>query len=108
MNELFLKEICYNRVMKHYIIVKWNDKVQDKGDFYNKAFEAFRKVTDIDGVDGLQVFRSNSERSNRYDVMIQISCSEEGLRNYDVSDLHKAWKDNYSQFIEKKAIFDHD
>lgn len=95
-------------LMKHYIIVKWNEKVTDKADYYLKACEAFRAVTDIDGVTNLNVFKSNSDKSNRFDVMIEIECSKEGLANYDVSDLHKSWKENYTSYIEKKAIFDRD
>lgn len=94
--------------MKHYIIVKWNEKVLDKDEYYSKACEAFGKVTDIDGVSGLNVYKSNSGRANRYDVMVEMSCTEEGLGNYDVSDLHKDWKANYEPFIERKAIFDRD
>ncbi|MDO4500430.1 MAG: Dabb family protein [Erysipelotrichaceae bacterium] len=94
--------------MKHYIIVKWNDEVTDKELFYNKAYEAFKNVTDIDEVTGLNVYKNNSDRSNRYDVMIEIECSKQGLLNYDVSTLHKEWKDNYSKYIASKAIFDHD
>lgn len=94
--------------MKHLITVKWNEKVSDKEQFYLNACKAFEKVTEIDGVSGLNVFKSNSERPNRYDVMIEIECSQAGLENYDGSALHKSWKETYGQFIEKKAIFDHD
>jgi len=94
--------------MKHFIIIKWNEKVADKAAYYEKACEAFRDVTKIEGVTGLQVYKSNSERANRYDVMIEIECTEEGLKNYDVSELHKAWKENYSEYFGGKAIFDHD
>lgn len=94
--------------MKHYIVVKWNEKVSDKNEYYLKACEAFRAVTDIEGVSNLNVYRSNSDKSNRFDVMIEIECTPEGLANYDVSTLHSSWKENYSSFIEKKAIFDRD
>ncbi len=94
--------------MKHYIIVKWNELVLNKEEFYEYAYEAFKDVTKIEGVNGLNVFKSNSDRGNRYDVMIEIDCTLDGLSNYDKSELHKRWKDNYSKYILSKAIFDRD
>ncbi|MDO5331068.1 MAG: Dabb family protein [Bacillota bacterium] len=94
--------------MKHCIIVKWNDKVKDKGEYYKKAVDAFRGVTAIEGVNGYEVYKSNSTRSNRFDIMIEIDCSKEGLENYDVCQLHQDWKKNFTEFFESKTIFDYD
>ena len=94
--------------MKHYIIVKWNDTIPSKEEMYLKVQEAFKDVVKIDGVEKFEIYKSNSDKENRYDVMIEITCSKEGLQNYDVSKLHQDWKDNYSRYIKTKAIFDHD
>lgn len=92
--------------MLHHIIVKWNEKVADKEEYALKAEEAFAGSTKIPGVSAVEVIRSNSERANRYDLMIRMTMTPEGLANYDVSDMHKAWKENYGPFIGSKAIFD--
>ena len=92
--------------MKHLIIVKWNDKVKDKKEMISKVHEAFKEVTSIDGVDGVKIIESCSNKANRSDIIIKIDCSGLGLINYDASDLHKAWKENFSEYIASKAIFD--
>lgn len=94
--------------MKHYIIVKWNEKVTDKSLYYKRACDAFNYVTKIAGVTALKIYQSNSDRANRADLMIEIECTKEGLANYDVSDLHKEWKKNFSEYIGEKTIFDHE
>jgi len=93
--------------MKHLIIVKWNDSL-DKEDMFFKANEDFKKVIEIDGVSEYKIIKSNSDKTNRSDLIIEITCTKEGLDNYDKSSLHKAWKDNYSSYIFSKAIFDYD
>lgn len=92
--------------MKHYVIVKWNEKVQDKNEYYKKACEAFAGVTKIPGVTGLDVCQNCNDRSGRFDIMVEIECTEEGLENYDVSKLHQDWKANYTKYIKSKTIFD--
>lgn len=94
--------------MKHCIIVKWNEQVADKNLYFEKACDAFKDVIKIEGVSGLKVYQSNSDRANRADVMIEIECSKEGLENYDASDLHKAWKENFGDLIASKSIFDYE
>lgn len=94
--------------MKHCIIVKWNDKVKDKDEYYKKAALAFKDVVKIDGVNGYEVYKSNSSRSNRYDIMIEIDCTEEGLNTYDGCQLHLDWKKNFTEYFEAKTIFDYD
>ena len=94
--------------MKHYIIVKWNEKVTDKNAFAERAEKIYEKSLSVPGVDGYKIIRSNSERENRFDLMIEMTLSEEGLKNYDTSAMHKEWKEEMSGFFEAKAIFDCD
>lgn len=93
--------------MKHCIIVKWNNKVKDKDEYYKKVVDAFSKITDIEGINGFEVYKSCSKRENRYDVMIEIDCTQEGLNNYDLSKLHIDWKNNFTEYFEAKTIFDY-
>lgn len=65
--------------MKHYIIVKWNEKVTDKSLYYKRACDAFDDVTKIAGVTALKIYQSNSDRANRADLMIEIECTKDGL-----------------------------
>ena len=92
--------------MEHYIIVKWNEDITDKDEMYQKAKDAFKDVVNIDGVEKLDVYKSNTEKENRYDVMIKITCSKDGLAKYDASKLHQDWKNNFNQYIKLKTIFD--
>ena len=92
--------------MKHYIIVKWNELVIDKNEMLKNVHKAFNDVVKIEGIYNFEVYQNVTNKDNRYDVMIKIECSNDGLSNYDKSKLHQNWKDNYSKYILKKAIFD--
>ena len=60
----------------------------------------------LDGVKEVKIHPSNSDRENRYSIMIEMTLTPEGLLAYDVSDMHKEWKRTYGDRIESKAIFD--
>ncbi len=94
--------------MKHYIIVKWNDKVTDKAAFAARADEIYSASLQIPGVESYKIILSNSDRQNRFDLMIEMALSEEGLKNYDSSAMHRLWKSEMGEFFEAKAIFDCD
>lgn len=94
--------------MKHYIIVKWNDKVTDKDAFAQRADEIYAASAAIPGVDGYRILKSNSDRKNRFDLMVEMTLSAEGLAAYDQSDMHKLWKSEMGKYFEAKAIFDCD
>lgn len=92
--------------MKHYIIIKYNDKVTDREAFVREVKQIFSPALQIDGCTALNVYPSCSDRPNRHDLMIELILTPEALTVYDHSDFHHYWKENYSQFIEHKAIFD--
>lgn len=94
--------------MKHCIIIKWNDKVADKDLYFEKSAKAFSDVTKLAGVTELKMYKSNSKRDNRADLMIKIECTKEGLENYDVSELHQAFKKMCEGLIAQKTIFDYE
>lgn len=93
--------------MKHYIIVKFkNDYNYIKElDMINDLFEEALK---IDGINRVEMFKSNSDLSNRYDLMIKMELTSEGLINFDNSSIHSKWKNEYGKYIENKTIFDCD
>ncbi len=93
--------------MKHHIIVKFTEGT----DF--RALEApvrsiFEETLAIPGVHGVDIRLSNSERPNRYDMMICMDMEKEALPAYDASAPHLRWKAEYGDRIAKKAIFDCD
>ena len=93
--------------MKHYIIVKFTEGT----DFH--ALEKpvrgiFEQTLTIPGIHGVDVRLSNSDRPNRYDMMIVMDMDKEALSAYDVSAPHLRWKSEYGDLVAKKTIFDCD
>ena len=93
--------------MKHYIIAKFKDR-DDLDRLYPEISELFSGVTKLDGVDGLEIHKSNSTRENRYSLMIILHLSQKGLESFDATDIHRDWKAIYGDRLESKAIFDCD
>ena len=91
--------------MKHYIIAKFKDK-NDTERLLPEIRRLFDKALLIDGVKAVKIHPSNSDRENRYSIMIEMTLTPAGLLAYDVSDMHKEWKRTYGDRIESKAIFD--
>ena len=93
--------------MKHYIIVKF------KNDYnYINELESIKKMFNeslkLEGVNKIDIYKSNSNLSNRYDLMIKMELTTEGLVNFDNSIIHTNWKNSYGKYIEDKTIFDCD
>lgn len=93
--------------MKHHIVVKFVPGTD------LRALEApvrgiFGETLAIPGVRGVDVHLSNSDRPNRYDMMIVMDMEKDALPAYDVSEPHLRWKRDYGPMVEKKAIFDCD
>ena len=91
--------------MKHYIIVKFKEGT-DVRNLEKPVRSVFEETLAIPGIYRVDVRLSNSDRSNRYDMMILINMDQEALPSYDVSEPHLKWKSQYGELIEKKAIFD--
>ena len=92
--------------MKHCILVKWNNKVEDKNKLVNEVKTVFDKLLKIDGIHRI-VYRENCvERANRFDLFITIEMDKDVLPVYDTSAPHLEWKEKYGKFVENKAIFD--
>lgn len=92
--------------MKHNIIVKFSKDAPSVESMLPRINEIFSGTLEVDGVDSFTVFRNCINRDNRYDIMIQIEMKKEALEDYDHCQAHKTWKEEFSGYIEKKAIFD--
>ena len=93
--------------MKHYIIVKFNSNYDYKKEIENikKLFNEALKIEEVNKID---IYKSNSDRTNRHDLMIKMELTEQALTDFDNSWIHKKWKEDYGKFIETKTIFDCD
>ena len=78
--------------MKHLILVKWKETVDDASQLKDEAEALFRETL--------------KTAANRYDLMIAIDMDRDALPAYNESAAHKRWKAEYGERIEKKAIFD--
>lgn len=93
--------------MKHYIIVKFNSDYDYKKEIEN-INKLFYEALKIEGVNKIDIYKSNSDRTNRHDLMIKMELTEQGLIDFDNSWIHKKWKEDYGKYIETKTIFDCD
>ncbi len=91
--------------MKHYIIAKFKDR-DDTEKLLPEINELFKETLELNGVENFTIHKSNSTRANRYSIMIEMTLSHEGLEAFDVSDVHKKWKEIYGDRLENKVIFD--
>lgn len=93
--------------MKHHIIVKFTPGTDAKA-LAEPVRAIFAETLTIPGIRDVQVLLSNSDRANRYDMMIVMDMDKAALPLYDVSAPHLRWKAEYGSRIEQKAIFDCD
>lgn len=93
--------------MKHDIIVKFVEGT-DVSALMTPVRAIFAQCLTIPGIHGLTIRRSNSDRPNRYDLMIELDMDKDALPAYDASEPHLRWKTEYGALVAKKAIFDYD
>lgn len=91
--------------MRHYIIIKFKDKVNAR-EHLESIKSIFDKALSIDGVENIEIYASNSDETNRADLMIKMTLSHIALMDFEESDIHKQWKDEYRNLIDYKTIFD--
>ena len=91
--------------MRHFIIVKLKDP-KEKEALAGPVKALFDQTLAIPGIHEVKLHLSCSERSNRYDMMIEMVMEPEALPVYDASEPHLRWKQEYGSHIEAKAIFD--
>ncbi len=93
--------------MKHYIIVKFKNNYNYKYEI-NNIKNLFDEAKKIDGIEEITIKSSNSNRENRFDLMIEMELTFDGLQSFDNSSINNDWKNNYGKYIENKTIFDCD
>ena len=91
--------------MKHYIIAKLKSGI-DRNELVEPVAAIFEDTLSIPGIRAVKVKPCCIERSNRYDLMIEIEMDPEALPAYDASEPHKKWKETYGGMLEAKTIFD--
>lgn len=91
--------------MKRYIIVKFEENIKTK-EVLNTIKALFKKAMDIKGIDKVEIFTSNIDLPNRYDLMIEMTLSRQALTEFDNSYIHKEWKSRFGKYIISKTIFD--
>ena len=91
--------------MQHYILAKFHEGT-DVSALLAPVSSIFHPVLSIPGIHSVRIKPSCSDRANRYDMMIRIDMDREALPAYDASAPHHLWKEQYSNLIEKKAVFD--
>jgi len=92
--------------MKHYIIVKFNERVTDKTEFIQNVQSLFDSSEVISGIHGFSYLVNCVDQPNRYDLMIVVHMEKEALPIWDASSLHYQWKEQFGSYILSKAIFD--
>ena len=65
----------------------------------------FAEATAVPGVGEVQVIPNVIPRPNRYDLMIVLTLSREGLAAFDASPVHARWKAEFGALIAQKTIF---
>lgn len=78
----------------------------DKKELLEPVEELFRETLVIPGIHDVKVKPCVVNRPNRYDIMIEIDMDPEALEEYDRSEPHLRWKEQYGHLIRKKTIFD--
>lgn len=91
--------------MKHFIIVKFEDKVDFKS-FVEPIRNLFNNALNIQGVTKIDILVSNSNLTNRHDLMIKMELTKSALVEFDNSQIHTQWKNQYGKYIANKVIFD--
>jgi hypothetical protein len=93
--------------MKHHIIVKFKEGTDVRA-LLEPVRSIFEETLAIPGIRKIDFKLSNSDRANRYDLMIVMDMDQEALPAYDVSEPHLRWKSEYGALVAQKAIFDCD
>lgn len=91
--------------MKHYIIVKFDEKTE-KEKIINPIRELFQNAIKIKEVEKVEIYESNMDLPNRYDLMIKMDLSKNALKEFDNGEIHKEWKEKFGKYITSKTIFD--
>lgn len=85
--------------------MKFNKKCKKK-ELIKPIKELFKKAVDIKEMKKIDIYESNIDLPNRYDLMIKMDLSRAALEEFDNGEIHKEWKDKFGKYITSKTIFD--
>ena len=91
--------------MRHFVIAKLKDSSKREA-LAAPVQKLFDQTLEIDGIEAVKVHVCNTDFSNRYDLMIEITMDRSALETYNESEAHKTWKREYGELLEAKTIFD--
>lgn len=94
--------------MKHNIIVKFADTVDkaEKEALFPEIKALFEKTLEIEGIHKVTLKPNVVDKSNRYDLDIEMDMEPEALPAYDDCIWHKKWKEEYGPLLQAKTIID--
>ena len=92
--------------MKHHILVKWNEKAPNHDRLREEIETLFQGALEVPGIHRVDVLPNVIDRPNRYDLLILLTMEKDALDAYDNCAPHHAFKETYTPYMEKKAIFD--
>lgn len=81
-------------------------KMLKKKKLINPIKELFQKAMHIKEVIIVDIYESNMDLPNRYDLMIRMDLSKKALEEFDNGEIHKEWKEKFGKYIMSKTIFD--
>lgn len=83
-------------------------KNTEKKSLINPIRELFQKAIAIKDVEKIDIYESNMDLPNRYDLMIKMVLSKDALNEFDNGEIHKEWKERFGEYIMSKTVFDCD
>ncbi len=92
--------------MTHCILVKFISSFNLNNELEN--IKSIFNSIDIKGVHEIRYKLNCIKLDNRYDLLIEIDMNKDYLSLYNECSQHKEWKDRYTKYIDKKAIFDYE
>ena len=92
-------------MMERYLIVKLKKDTDEKA-MCEQISDLFSEAVKIDGVRKADVYVSNHDLKQRYDLMIRIRLNKKAVQDLEGSEFYRRWKQEYSEHIEKITVFD--
>ncbi len=93
--------------MKHLVMVKWNETVENKEAMAREVLALFEKAhRENEEVGEGSLILNAVDLPNRYDCLFIIELDKENIPVWNNCGPHLIWKSDYSKYVLSKAIFD--
>jgi len=95
--------------MKHCILVKYKESVDEarKEQLRSEIQALFGQLLPMDGIYKVELIPNVTSLPNRYDLLIRIEMDSAVMSAYYETEVHRRWKREYGELLDKKAIFDY-